>query len=146
MKKLIFVFISVLFITGCSFFSSYDEISYNEFKQMIRDNNSFILFVGSSTCSACGTYKVTLNKVIKKYNVDVKYIDLSKLSEKESGEFSASFPISATPTTIFIEKGKERDTFNRIVGSVKYSKIINTFKENGYIKGWYYEWNTGVRS
>ena len=134
MKKLIFVFILVL-LTGCSFLSSYDEVSYKEFKNKIKNKDSFILFVGSSTCSACKSYKITLNKVIKKYNVDVKYIDLAKLSDDENSEFSASFPISGTPTTLYVKNGKEKDTYNRVVGDVKYSKIFKSFKENGYIKG-----------
>ena len=102
---------------------------------MLDKKENFILFIGSSTCSACSSYKITLNRVIKKYGIDIKYIDLSKLSEKEEGDVTSKFPISGTPVTIFIEKGVENDTYNRIKGDVRYSKIVNKLKENGYVKG-----------
>ena len=120
--------------TGCSGNKTYNEISYEQLNNMLDNKESFILFIGSSTCSACSTYEVTLNEVIEKYGTDVKYIDLSKLTSKEESELVSMFPITGTPTTVFITKGEEKDTYNRIVGSVKQSKIIEKFKENGYIK------------
>ena len=133
MKKLLLV-ILIIFISGCSALKTYDEISYKKLNNMLNKKESFILFIGSSTCSACSSYKVTLNQVVKKYGVDIKYIDLSKLSSKEKGDVTARFPISGTPATIFIEKGVEKDTYNRIDGNVRYSKIVKKLKENGYVK------------
>lgn len=132
MKKIIFI--CLLLLAGCSIVKTYDEISYKQFNYMLNKKQSFVLFIGSTECEACSKYKVTLNKVISKYNLDIKYIDLAKLSEKNKGELISKFPISGTPTTIFIEKGKEKDTYNRIDGNVKYSKIIQKLKDNKYIK------------
>lgn len=115
---------------------TYKEISYKELTNMLNQKQSFILFIGSDTCSACSSYKETLNEVISKYGTDVKYIDLHKLSEKEESDVISQFPITGTPTTVFITNGKEKDTYNRIVGNAKNSKIVEKFKENGYIKGW----------
>lgn len=134
MKKILVV-ICLFFLAGCGTVKTYNEISYKEFKNMIDKKNDFVLFIGSSTCSACKEYKATLNEVIKDYNLDIKYIDLSKLSDKQSSEFSSNFPISGTPTTLFIEDGVENDTYNRIVGNVRYSKIVEKLKNNNYIKG-----------
>ena len=135
MKKILLL-LFVILLGACSTIRTYDEISYSKFKKMINNKESFIIFIGSTDCSACDSYKRTVNDVISKYNVDIKYIDLAKLSEKDESELTSKFPITGTPTTIFIEKGKEKDTYNRIVGSVKYSKIISKLKENKYIKGW----------
>lgn len=134
MKKLFLLLFSFLLMSGCSTKTTYDEVSYDELNDMLDDKKSFILFIGSSTCSACTTYKETLNLVIEEYNVDVKYIDLSKLSSSEDASLTSEFPITGTPTTVFIEKGDEEDTHNRIVGNAKKSKIVDKFKENGYIK------------
>ena len=133
MMKKILLFL-VLDVCGCSVIKTYDELSYKKLNTMLKNKEDFVLFIGSSTCSACSSYKITLNDVIKKYNVDVKYIDLSKLSEKQHSEFTAKFPISGTPTTVFIKNGVEDDTYNRIDGNVKFSKIVSKLKENGYIK------------
>lgn len=133
MKK-IFILIVILFMfTGCGR-SSYDEISYSELDSMIDKKEDFILFIGSSGCTACAAYKVTLDDIIKEYNIDVKYIDLLELSDKEEASLMGEFPITGTPTTIFITDGVEEDTHNRIDGNLKKSKIIEKLKENGYIK------------
>ena len=134
MKKIMLAFF-ILFLCRCGVIKTYDEISYKELNSMLDKKENFILFIGSSTCSACSSYKITLNRVIKKYGIDIKYIDLSKLSEKEEGDVTSKFPISGTPVTIFIEKGVENDTYNRIKGDVRYSKIVSKLKENGYVKG-----------
>ncbi len=134
MRKILLLVLGIFLLTGCSSVKTYDEISYKELNNMLNKKEDFILFIGSATCSACNNYKVTLNKVIEKYNVDIKYIDLSKLSEEDEGKLMAKFPISGTPTTVFIENGEENDTYNRINGSVKYSKIVDKLKKNKYIK------------
>lgn len=121
-------------LTGCFGKTTYDEISYSKLNEMIDDKENFILFIGSSTCSACAAYEITLNDIIKEYNVDVKYIDLSKLSHDDESSLVSEFPISGTPTTVFITNGEEEDTHNRIDGNAKKSKIVEKFKENGYIK------------
>ena len=33
-------------------------------------------FIGSETCSACASYKITLNKIIEEYHTDIKYLDI----------------------------------------------------------------------
>ncbi len=134
MKKIILLLIPLLLIIcGCSN-KTYDEISYDKLNEMLKNEDSFILFIGSKTCSHCDAFKVTLNKVIKDYGVDVKYIDISKLDDDELSSLQGKFPFSGTPTTIFITDGKEKNTYNRIVGDKEYSKVVEVFKKNKYIK------------
>ena len=135
MKKILVLFLLMFIFTGCSK-TTYDEISYDELNEMLKNKDDFILFIGSSTCSACASYEITLNDIIKEYNVDVKYIDLSKLSNNEQSELTSEFPITGTPTTIFITDGDEEDSHNRINGNKSNSRIVEKFKENGYIEGW----------
>ena len=101
---------------------------------MLEDKESFVLFIGSATCTHCDAYKVTINKVIEDYDVDIKYIDISKLSDSEVSSLQAKFPFSGTPTTVFVEKGEEESTFNRIEGEASYSEVVDALKENEYIK------------
>lgn len=135
MRKLLALFLTLILFTGCGANKTYNEISYKDLNNMLENKEDFILFIGSNTCSACSVYKETLNGVIEEYGTDVKYIDLSKLSDKEESELLSKFPITGTPTTVFITKGEEKSSYNRIVGSAKKSEIIKKFKENGYIKG-----------
>ena len=126
--------LGILFLTGCSGPKTYDEISYSDLTKMLDDKEDFVLFIGSETCSACSAYKITVNKIVEKYGVDIKYLDISKLSDEENSELSSNFAFSGTPTTIFVTDGKEKDTYNRIDGNAKYSKTVEKLKENAYIK------------
>ena len=121
-------------LSGCGGPKTYDEISYSDLNKMLKDKENFVLFIGSETCSACNAYKITINKIVEKYGVDIKYLDISKLDDTENSELHANFAFSGTPTTIFIEDGEEKDSFNRINGNVKYSKVVEKLQENKYIK------------
>ena len=132
-KITVFIFLAVL-VAGCNNMKTYDEITYDEYKQMMDNKESFILFIGSNQCSHCTNYKKTLNNVIKKYGVDVKYIDIASLSDSDLSAFKSHVSFSGTPTTIFISKGKEKSHYNRIVGDQDYSTVVEKFKKNGYIK------------
>lgn len=134
MKKiliLIGIVIATFCITGCDSPKTYDEITLEEVNKMINDKDDFILMIGAETCSACKSYKFTLDKIIKKYKVDIKYIDLDKLTEDEQADLQSHFYFTATPTTVFVEKGKETD---RMVGNKKYSQTVEKLKDNKYIK------------
>ena len=134
MKKIFVVLIglSMLFLTGCGR-TSYYEISYSELQDLIDNKESFPLVIASATCSACNSYRLTLEKFIQEYNVDVKYIDLDKLTDEEESNLMNEFPITGTPTTVFVEDGEEKDTYNRIVGNKKFSQTEEAYRENGYI-------------
>ncbi len=136
MRKILYVLILVpllIIISGCGN-KTYDEITYDDLNSMLEDKESFVLFIGSATCTHCDAYKVTINKVIEDYDVDIKYIDISKLSDSEVSSLQAKFPFSGTPTTVFVEKGEEESTFNRIEGESSYSEVVDALKENEYIK------------
>ena len=134
MKKVITIALAALLLTGCFGPKTYDEISYKKLNKMIDKKESFVLVIGKETCSACMAYKVVLDEIIKNYGVDIKYLDIAKLTEEEATNLIYDFPFSSTPTTIFITKGEEKDTNNRIIGSDKYSKVVQKLKDNGYIK------------
>lgn len=133
MKKILIVLITIttLFLTGCGGPKTYDEVSYQELNNMIKDKQDFILMIGAESCSACKSYKFVLNKIIEKYKIDIKYIDNDKLSDDEYADLQSNFYFTATPTTVFVENGKETD---RITGNQKYSKTLEKMKEKKYIK------------
>ncbi len=137
MKKwIMFVVISLtLFTTSCgNKLSTYEEISYDKFNSMIEGKQSFVLFIGSTTCSHCDLYKETLNAVIKKYQVHIYYIDVSKLSLDENNKLKLIANYTGTPTTVFIENGQETSMYDRIDGNRPMDKVIEKLKKKGYIK------------
>ncbi len=136
MKKIIIIFLLFLCfgLTACMGPSTYDEISFDDLMEKIDNKDDFLLLIGSSTCTACQGFKPTINKIITEYKMDIKYIDVNKLSDDQSDELLAHFRFSGTPIIVFVKNGKEKDPHNRIVGNQKYSKVVKKLKENGYIK------------
>ena len=127
--------LSITFITACSKYTTYEEVSFDTVIEMLENKQSFILFIGSSNCSHCATYEPKLNSVIKEYQVKVYFIDVNKLSETENSKLNAKISYgNATPMTIFIKKGTEESSYNRIRGDQDRDVIVSMFQKNGYIK------------
>lgn len=132
--------LSILAVFGYLFYyvsvpKTYKEITYKEYRELVESNKKFVLFIGSSTCSHCTTYKKTLNRVIEDYHINIYYIDLSKLEETESANISSKFPFSATPTTIVIENGEEYERAKtRIKGARNYDYTVKKLKNAKIIK------------
>lgn len=143
MKKLLIIFIGIItmFTVGCGK-GSVEEITFDQYEQMMENEDSFILFVGSATCSHCFEFKVTLERLIEDYNVDFKYIDVDNFDDNQKKNFKENIRFTGTPTTVFIQNGKDNscglmscDKTKRIEGAQSYETVVEILKNNGYIKG-----------
>lgn len=136
MKKVLLLLVcAIILLTGCSGkLTTYKEVEYKKVNEMLADKEDFILYIGSSKCVQCTSYTIALNRVIKKYQVKVYYIDITNFTEEQEREFSRKFKYNGTPTTVFIEDGEEKTTYKRINGNQPYDKIVETLRKNNYIK------------
>lgn len=136
MKKILMVItllLCVVGLTGCGKYSTYTELTYTELQAKLDNKETFVVVLGSSTCSACAVYKETMEDVIKKNQVEIFYLDIAKLAGEDKSKFESKFVIAATPTTVFIEEGVETTTYNRIVGAASYTDVIKNLKKHGII-------------
>lgn len=130
----ILIVLCITLITGCSS-NTIKEINYKEFYTLIKNKQTFILYIGSTSCHNCVEFSPKLKVVIKENNIkNVKYIDLDKLSEKEKNGLNKIINVSGTPTVVFVTNGEEKSMTNRINGNVSKEKIISRLKSNEYIK------------
>lgn len=131
-RILLILVVTLMLMTGCfNKLKTYEEIDYIEFNKMVENKESFILYIGSSKCSHCEAYALTINRVITQHQVKVYYIDMAK---EENEEFSDKIKYEGTPTTVFITEGDEKSIYNRIDGEQSYDKVIDMFKKNNYIE------------
>lgn len=138
MKKLGIIFLTIfiaLGISGCQKYTTYTEVDYSQFKDKLEAKDTFVLVIGSATCSACKNYKITMDKVIKDKQVEIFYIDLNKLSEEDYANMYSQFVTTTTPTTIFFKEGEQEPVINRIVGSADYDTVVKELSKRGYIGG-----------
>jgi predicted bacteriocin transport accessory protein len=134
MKKFIICLLSLLLLlTGCSR-KTYQEIDLNTLESKINNKETFVLYIGSSTCSNCASLEPTLNKVIENYNITVYYINVHNLSDDDNDELLGMIDYgNKTPAIYFITNG-EHDDINVIKGNQAYETLVKYFKQYGYIK------------
>ena len=133
LSKLLIVFVLVLSVTGCG--SKYlKNISYKEYHKLIENKETFILEVMKTGCTYCEKLKPKLEKVAKEYNLEIKVINVAKLSDDEKDTFNTETGVDGTPTIIFYTKGVEKTKASRINGNVSEEKIISKLKANGIIE------------
>ena len=135
MKKvlLMITILCCLILTGCSKSKDLNNINYDELSKKIENKESFVLYVGSSSCSHCADFKPKLEKIINKYSIDVYYINMANLSEAKYNSVMKKVDGEGTPTTVYIEKGKTRLS-PRIEGDREEDDIIDFFKDLDMIK------------
>ena len=133
MKKIFLILFFIIMIGGCSNHNYLKEINYNEFNSMMRNEESFILYVGQTSCSACSNYTPIFTQVLKNHDVTAYYIDLNNLNDNYTA-FIKTINVHSTPSIVFIKDGKETSTLHRINGSVSYEKTVDKLKNQGYIK------------
>jgi len=137
MKKILFLLlISLLLLTGCDKNTKGKLITldYDELKEKIDNEETFILVVTRTDCSHCAIYLPRLEKVLKEYELTAYKIEVDTWKTSEKEDLSYICNVSGTPTTLFIENGEEKNTSSRLVGERTQEQIIKRFKAMGYIK------------
>lgn len=130
--KLFVLIIPLLLITGCS--KNITSITYSDLEKSLNNKETFILEIVQDGCSNCEEFTPRFEKVLSKYNIKVKQINLTKLSEEDNNKLNGLYNAGGTPTVIFITDGEEQSISRRIVGNVSEDKIISKLKIAGYIK------------
>ena len=136
MKKILFIFVMMLLLTGCSK-GKIIEITFDEYNKKVTNEESFVLVVGSTGCNHCANYRETLKEVIEDYEVEIYYIDRYNFTNEQKSKFLARINFDnndiMTPTTVCIENGREKSKRNRLKGEVPKQIVIEYLKEMGLI-------------
>ena len=135
MKKVLILLTTIMIValTGCKYVG-YKNISYEELTTKLNNNESFVFVIGSRDCRACTTYKGTMEEIMKDYDVSIYFIEIADLNEEDGNKLRSQFYYQYTPTTIFIEDGKEKTTYDRIVGAADYETVKNALIKYNMIK------------
>ena len=108
-------------------------ITYTDLQKKLDNKETFIFIISQTTCSNCDAYKPKVKKVVNKYKIKTYYLEVDKLTEDDQKKFKAEYAYNGTPTTLFINDGKEKTAVNRIEGNVSTDKLISKLKSNGFI-------------
>jgi len=138
MKKILIVLLlPVLFVVGCSngkeekAKKELQEITFEEYNTKINNEEDFVLYIGSTNCGHCSSFKPKLEEVINENNVDVYYLDISKITDQEYSKLKNKVFLTGTPTTTYFVKGKYGA--DKIVGDKDKNEIVSFLEKIGYI-------------
>ena len=60
-----------------------NEITYDEYEEMVKNDDAFIVIIERTGCSYCQMYMPVFNKVAKDSNLDIYYIDSTTYNKSE---------------------------------------------------------------
>lgn len=106
MKKLLSIvalFFIVITLTGCTS----GNANASDVQKQVDNKESFLLYIGSTTCAACQAFNPTYEE-FKKDHSDYKTtaVKLDQLSEEDNATLVKKYHVAATPTLVFIKKGE----------------------------------------
>ncbi|MDD3048859.1 MAG: thioredoxin family protein [Bacilli bacterium] len=127
--------IILIAVVGCTTNgSNLKIIDVDKLKTLIKNEDSFILYVSNKKCTICEKFEPVFKEVIEEYKLNVYKIDTYTLTTDEFKEMNEYANIQGTPTVEFFNDGKEESTLNRMDGSYTKKMIIQSLTENEYIK------------
>jgi thioredoxin 1 len=106
----------------------YNNITIEDYKNHIKEEDTFFVYIHKTSCPACQQMKPIVNKIINEE--DIKW---NALNTEEGENFDLSFfkenEINKTPTYIIYKDGEE---ISRLEG-IQSQKDITEFLEEGKI-------------
>ena len=143
MKK-IFIILAVIIATLISLiliFSNKDdnhsylkEINYEDYINMVNDNETFILYVKQTNCKHCTAFTPIFTNVLNKNKVLAYVINLTDMDNDNKETFLNELSINGTPTVLFFQEGVELGKFSRISGEKSAEYVTKKLKDLGFIK------------
>lgn len=111
-------------------------LSFEELKVKIDNKDSFVLCLTQTTCIHCADYKPKLEKIAKKYGIDIYYTDIDLYSDEDYENFKEVVQFrdsDGTPMTLFFIDGKEESVMTRMSGDVAEATVIKKLEKYGFI-------------
>lgn len=125
---IVIIFLTSLVIVKLSNHGTYKEITFEQLEKKLNNKESFILFIGATSCSHCNDYKLLIKGL--KHKVTFYYIDLELLTVGQSDWIELKYNVTGTPLTQFIKDGESVD----YISGANYTKLMKKLINNGYIK------------
>lgn len=98
----VLVFVAIMVTINLFSSNNFDKnvkaISYNSLMEKIENQESFVLFYGATSCSACSSYKPIFAESIEEtQEINVYHIDIEKLSKADREAVGTMLGADYTP-------------------------------------------------
>lgn len=111
----------------------YNEVTLNEYLDIINSDEKSIILVARPTCTYCQKFSPILKQAAGDLNLVINYIDTDKFSSDDWDKFNNSLSYYTenewgTPLTLIVQKGQIVDVNS---GYTDLNTIKNFFTKNG---------------
>ena len=139
MKKLLLCLMTlfvVLTISGCKKEEKTYEYNYTatEVVEKIENDETFVVYLGTTTCSHCQAYGKLVPDYNKKYDLEIGHVVLDEVDKTDREGYDALMsilPIEYTPTTYFIIAGEMAGS---VVGALDEEEIVDELIKYGFLE------------
>ena len=112
--------------------TGFSEISYEQYKEKVLNNELFLVVIVKDGCGYCEMYEPIVEEVANENKLPVYYINLSNISEEEKDELATTNKYLkrnkwGTPTTLFMYGENIVDS---ISGYVEKEELESFVKDN----------------
>ncbi len=114
-------------------------IDYDEYTDLISNQDTHVIVIGQTTCSHCIAIKPALNQVAGQYNLTINYLNITDMTEEENNLFFESLTTIGyddedflndgsfgTPLILIVKDGK---VISYISGERTTSQLVREFKK-----------------
>ena len=116
--------------------SMFTEISFDDFKEMYKEDKHYFVYTGRSTCGYCVAFLPTLQQSVSEYDYTLYYLDIDKVSQEQLQEIAKlhskyETTIGATPMVYLMGK---KNVVAVNVGYTEYETYAKFLEDNGVKK------------
>ncbi len=112
------------------------KLDYTGYEQLLASNQKAFLVIGQTGCIHCENALPVLNEIAEEYNINIYYLNVTKLSSEERTKLQSSISFFkentrwGTPLNLVIENG---DNTNYESGFVDKDTTVAFLRSNGFI-------------
>lgn len=137
MKKIVSIVLliaTVVCLCACGNSNTYEyTLTSSEILDKIANDETFIVYLGTSYCTHCADFNEIVPRYNKKYNLTISHIVLDEEQEHDADGIASlleTLPIEYTPTTFFIVDGEIKES---VVGVIEEDAMIDYLVTYGFI-------------
>lgn len=133
MKKIMaLAFVLALVLAGCSSSKKKAEITGKDLLEKVEAKETFVGYIGTTTCSACIAFKPIVKELMKNYDVTIYSVMLDEVTDEEvKNQIIALANLKVTPTIFVIEDGEVTKTYE---GVLEYRDLKKMLVDNGFLE------------
>ncbi len=128
---------------GSSVNFEFNDITIDEYLELMKSEEPLIIYVARPTCSFCQKQQPIIKKVGGKYNLDINYLNTEEFWDYEKEDYTEDgykFINSnqvyideggfGTPNTLIVQNGKVVDAIYQLATE---QELVNLFNKYGFI-------------